>query len=285
MNKHDDLGDRMKRYEAVSNSQKLIPGLPLYARIDGRHFHTFTKGFGFPYPELGDKCGYELPCTMFKTADALCKEFNCTLVETHSDEISLGWLKVEQAPFDGEYFKLVSNLASYAGAVFFRHIQYSIPDKLEKGIIPSFDCRVFQVPDTIELANLFVWRQNDCMRGSLNQYAQQFFSHKQLQGKSGKERYQMLLDAGHEYNENVNATFRYGYFCCHQTYQVEVPEEFRTPIMVANGVTTATRSRIAQKEVDFPISKILNKVQFLFYDEEPVMGTTRLEHGHRPDEN
>ena len=270
-NKYDDLGDRMKRYEAVANSQRLIPGLPLYARIDGRAFHTFTRGFGFPYPELKDRCGYELPNAMMKTAEALCKEFNCTLVETHSDEISLGWLKLEQAPFDGEYFKLVSNLASYAGAVFFKHISPYIPDKLRKGIIPSFDCRVFQVPSEMELANLFIWRQNDCMRGCLNQYAQQFFSHKELHGKTGKERYQMLIDAGHAYDKNVHSNFRYGYFCHRETYEVEIPKEFMTEFETAHGITTTKRSKIGQLHVAFPLSKVENKIQFLFYDYPPCL--------------
>lgn len=262
-NKYDDLGDRMKRYEVVSNFQKLIPGLPLYARIDGRHFHTFTKGFGFPYPELKEKCGFELSNAMIKTAEILCKEFNCSLVETHSDEISLGWTQMEKAPFDGEYFKLVSNIASYAGVVFFKNVLTYIPDKVMKGIFPSFDCRVFQVPDEMELANLFVWRQNDCMRGCLNQYAQQFFSHKELQGKSGKERYQMLIDAGHNYDEKVFSTFKYGYFCHREKYVKQYNAAEATPVV---------RTKVVRMVVDFPLSKLDNKVSFLFYDDhEPCL--------------
>jgi len=281
--KYDDLGDRMKRYERISNSQTLIPGIPMYARIDGRHFSKFTRGCGFPYPELEDKCGYEIPNAMQRTADALCKEFGCSLVETHSDEISLAWIDIDKAPFDGEYFKLVSNLASYAGVIFFHHISQFIPDKIAKGNFPSFDCRLFQVPNLAELANLFVWRQNDCMRGCLNQYAQQFFSHRMLDKKSGAERHQMCLDAGHDYDNNVDAVFKYGYFCNRQTYQAEIPEKFRTPLEIENGITTVTRSKIARKVIDFPVSKLLNKIQFLFYDEGPCFGTTRLEHGHRPE--
>ena len=217
------------------------------------------------------------------TADALCKEFNCSLVETHSDEISLGWTELEKAPFDGEYFKLVSNLASYATSAFLCRIRPFIPDKLERGEYPSFDCRVFQVPSLIELANLFVWRQNDCMRGCLNQYAQQFFSHKELEGKSGADRLKMCLDAGHDYEGKVNPVFKYGYFCRRETYRAPIPEEFRTPFDIANNITTVVRSRISKFDVNFPISKLLNKIQFLFYDEDPALGETRLEHGHRPE--
>ena len=266
----DQLGDRMKGYEAVSNSQRMIPGLPLYARIDGRHFSKFTKGFGYPYPELDGECGYEMTSAMQVTAEALCEEFNCTLVETHSDEISLAWLDVGKAPFNGEYFKLVSNLASYATSVFTCRIFSFIPDKLAKGEYPSFDCRIFQVPSMIELANLFVWRQNDCMRGCLNQYAQQFFSHRELQGKSGEERHRMCLDAGHDYDNRVDAVFKYGYFCHKETYEVFIPEKFRTPFQVENDITTVKRSRVGRLFVDFPLARLANKIQFLFFTEPPV---------------
>lgn len=277
---NDDLGNRMKRYEAVSNSQFLMSGLPLYARIDGRHFSKFTKGFGYPYPELGDKCGYEMPSAMQKTADALCKEFNCSLVETHSDEISLGWVDVGKAPFDGEYFKLVSNLASYATVVFFKEIWKYIPDKIANGELPSFDCRVFQVPDLMELANCFVWRQNDCMRGCLNQYAQRFFSHKELVGKSGKERLKMCLDAAHDYEKNVSPVFKYGYFCRREIYEVELTEQYRTKEQIANGIIAVARSRIARFPIEFAMaSRLLNKVEFLFFDDEPSLGDTRLAYG------
>ena len=68
----DTLGARMKRYEAVQDTQ-LIPGLPLYARVDGRHFSKFTKGFGYPYKELAaqGKCGFELTAAMQKTAESI----------------------------------------------------------------------------------------------------------------------------------------------------------------------------------------------------------------------
>ena len=41
---HDDLGDRMKGLEAQETARRFIPGLPIYARIDGRGFSKFTRG-------------------------------------------------------------------------------------------------------------------------------------------------------------------------------------------------------------------------------------------------
>ena len=42
-NQRDSLGDRMKRYEYVSRNY-LTRRVPVIIRIDGKAFHTFTKG-------------------------------------------------------------------------------------------------------------------------------------------------------------------------------------------------------------------------------------------------
>ena len=42
------LGDRMKRYEFVTRNY-LTCRTPVIVRIDGRAFHTFTKGLEKPY--------------------------------------------------------------------------------------------------------------------------------------------------------------------------------------------------------------------------------------------
>ena len=47
----DALGDRMKAYERQETELRFIPLLPIYARIDGRGFSKFTKGFARPYDE------------------------------------------------------------------------------------------------------------------------------------------------------------------------------------------------------------------------------------------
>lgn len=51
MNKKDSLGDRMKRYEAVPK-HFLTRKIPVIARVDGRAFHTFTKGFNKPFDNV-----------------------------------------------------------------------------------------------------------------------------------------------------------------------------------------------------------------------------------------
>jgi len=44
------LGNRMKEYEGVS-SFKLIRKTPVIIRVDGKAFHTWTKGMDKPFEE------------------------------------------------------------------------------------------------------------------------------------------------------------------------------------------------------------------------------------------
>lgn len=47
--RYDELGTRIKEFEAITTKTKLMPQLPLYARIDGRSFHTFCRGLNKPF--------------------------------------------------------------------------------------------------------------------------------------------------------------------------------------------------------------------------------------------
>ena len=47
-NTRDSLGDRMKKYEYITRTH-LVPRTPVIIRLDGRAFHTFTKGFKRPF--------------------------------------------------------------------------------------------------------------------------------------------------------------------------------------------------------------------------------------------
>ena len=51
MSIHDDLGTRMKEYEK-RNQYYLQKRTPVALRVDGRSFHTFTKGFKRPFDDI-----------------------------------------------------------------------------------------------------------------------------------------------------------------------------------------------------------------------------------------
>lgn len=111
MNKSDTLGDRMKAYENVSRVH-LTRRCPVIIRLDGCHFHTFTKGMSRPFDDIIIK-------TMQLTAQYLCENImGCRLAYTQSDEISLlltDYARIEsEAWFNNNLQKLVSVSASMA---------------------------------------------------------------------------------------------------------------------------------------------------------------------------
>lgn len=80
---HDELGKRMKEFYETIPKTRLMRRCPVVIRIDGRSFHTFTRGFNKPFDEVLIK-------SMQETMKYLCENIQgCVLGYTQSDEISL----------------------------------------------------------------------------------------------------------------------------------------------------------------------------------------------------
>lgn len=174
----DSLGDRMKRYESVTDFRMAIR-TPVIARLDGKAFHTFSKGLTKPFDARLNAC-------FMAACKALSKTEGFTLGYHQSDEISLLFTDWEtfntQATFNYRVQKLSSVLASVCTAAFVRASLTELPfSHHEKPV--AFDCRVFNLP-IVEVQNYFVWRQQDAERNSIQGYGQSMFSHKELQGVS-----------------------------------------------------------------------------------------------------
>lgn len=83
MSIHDELGTRMKEFYEERAKYKLIRRMPVAIRIDGKSFHTFTRGFRKPFDEI-------LMKSMQDTMKYLCAHVEgCVLGYTQSDEITL----------------------------------------------------------------------------------------------------------------------------------------------------------------------------------------------------
>ena len=193
MNK--ELSDRMKEYEFQYSKNKLLPLIPIVARIDGRAFHSFTKGLKKPYD-------LRLSKLMKDTTVFLCEESNATLGYTQSDEISLIWNNTNintETFFDGKILKLTSILSSLTTAFFNKNLAEYIPEKANK--LAIFDCRVFNIPTHDETLQYLLWRESDATRNSINMAAQQYYSHKELLKKSLKKTQELLFQAGINWND------------------------------------------------------------------------------------
>lgn len=192
-NSKDSLGDRMKGYED-SYRMNLPIRMPVILRIDGKAFHTYTKGCKKPVDD-------NLVNAMDETAKYLCKNIQgAQLAYVQSDEISL--LLVNYKSLDsGSWFenslqKMVSVAASMAGAKF-TSISNTIFDEAK---IATFDCRAFVLPKE-DVCNYFVWRQQDATRNSVQMLARSIYSHKQCDNKNNNQLQEMCWKAGINWND------------------------------------------------------------------------------------
>lgn len=176
------LGDRMKMYENASKF-KFTRRMPLIIRLDGKAFHTFTKGMDKPFDKW-------LINAMQQTTQYLVNNIQgCKLGYTQSDEISLLLTDYDnfdtEAWFDKKVQKVVSIAASMATA-YFNEFQ------LNNGGLALFDARAFVISKE-EVANYFIWRQQDWTRNSIQMVAQANFPKKTLFGISCNELQNKLL--------------------------------------------------------------------------------------------
>jgi tRNA(His) 5'-end guanylyltransferase len=189
----DDLGDRMKQYEQAEAGRRLMPLLPVMARIDGRSFSKFTKGMARPFDE-------RMSNAMIGAATDLATETGASMVYTQSDEISLAWLQESHESelfFGGKVQKLTSVLASIATASFAEAYRKYFPS--EERPHAHFDCRVWNVPSIEEGANTFLWRALDAEKNSVSMLARCHFSQKQLHGLGRSDMKKMLREKGVEW--------------------------------------------------------------------------------------
>lgn len=227
------LGDRMKNnYENISRYY-LTRRMPVIIRIDGKSFHTFTRGFKKPFDDV-------LVKTMQDTMKYLCENIQgCVLGYTQSDEISLVLVDYAElttdAWFGNNLQKMCSVSASMATMAFTKNfvknvkgcermalignvVLFEYDEKyinvlkkaIEKGAM--FDSRVFTIPKE-EVCNYMLWRQQDATRNSIQSVGQANFSQKELRGQSCNNIQDMLMtQKGINWNDYATALKRGS--CC-----------------------------------------------------------------------
>lgn len=202
---HDELGIRMKEFYENIPKIKLMRRCPVCIRLDGKAFHTFTKGFKRPFDEVLIK-------SMQRTMKYLCENIQgCVFGYTQSDEITLILVDYKNltssAWFDYEVQKVCSIAASMATMAFNRFFSKEVCNfennirtdeegclnnedyklwatynaAVDKGAM--FDARCFNIPKE-EVTNLIYWRQIDAARNSIQMVGQTYFNHEELNHKN-----------------------------------------------------------------------------------------------------
>lgn len=220
MNK-DNLGMRMKVYESVSQNL-LIRRTPVIVRLDGKAFHTFTKGAEKPF----DK---NISDAMAMTTLTLCKEMQgAVFAYTQSDEISILLQDWKTLTTDAWYANNVQKIVSVSASV--ATANFNSLYKKPTGTLALFDSRAYNLPFS-EVANYFLWRQADATRNSVSGLAQSQFSHKQLHGKSSSQMMDMLMAKGINWND-VETRFKRG--VCVVPFESSFKIDLASPIFIVD---------------------------------------------------
>ena len=188
--KKDSIGDRMKEF--YENRTRIMLPRRTYTiiRIDGKAFHSYTRGLDRPFD-------MQFIADMDATACYLCENIQGSkLAFVQSDEISIVLTDFDKigtaAWFDGNIQKMASISSSLATAKF---------NELRPNKIALFDSRVFTIPSIVEVENYLIWRQQDTVRNSISSVAQSMYSPKELYGKNTSEMQEMCFAKGINWND------------------------------------------------------------------------------------
>ena len=251
-NKKDSLGDRMKNNYENRAKTYLVRRMPVIIRLDGKAFHTFTRGLVKPYDEI-------FHFAMNNTTKYLCENIQCVkLGYTQSDEITLLLTDYDtlttDAWFDNNVQKICSVSASMATMAFNkffaeevnRRYDYYTSDINSQPLsveefdalydlyfskigIAMFDSRCFNIPNG-EVTNCFIWRQQDATRNAVQMLGQCNFSHKELHGKSCNDIQEMLMTQKNINFNDMPTEFKRGVCCIKEEYAAVDLSTYSGPI-------------------------------------------------------
>jgi tRNA(His) guanylyltransferase len=190
----DDIGNRMKDNYERSYSYKLPPRVPVIIRVDGKAFHSYTKGLDRPWDE-------RLITAMDSVGIQLCHYIDgAQLAYIQSDEISIlihNYKRLNTCPWFGNS---IQKMVSVSAAIASSHLTLRSVSIFGEHREALFDSRVFILPEA-EVNNYFLWRQLDATRNAIQSLARSKFSHKECDHKSTNELQEMLWQ---EHNINFN---------------------------------------------------------------------------------
>lgn len=222
----NNLSEEALYYRSLTD-YKLLPNGYIICMLDGRTFSTFTKKY---FDEPFDS---EFHLMMNETTKYLCEKISgCVLGYTQSDEITLV-LKDNQEQdtmFGYRLCKMLSIFASMATAKFNQlMMKYCIQigmdpnDAINNSPLCQFDCKCWNVPNMEKVIQWLVYRQNDCVRNSKQQFAQAFLPHKELVNLNTDEQVAKTIELkGQDWNHCSDGE-KYGRYVYKQITIVQTP--------------------------------------------------------------
>lgn len=180
------LGTRMKEFYEKRTRYYLPRKTHALIRVDGKAFHTFTKGMQRPFD-------HSLTNAMNETAIALCSQIQgAKLAYVQSDEISILLTDFDKLTTEAWFDYNIQKMCSVSASIATQAFNAAFSEKP----IALFDSRVWSISDPVEVKNYFLWRQQDCVKNSISSVAQFHFSPKELHKKHQGDMKDMLHEIG-----------------------------------------------------------------------------------------
>jgi len=225
----------MKGYENIPRTY-LTRRMPCIIRIDGKAFHTFTRGLAKPWDPV-------LAQVMWDTAVNLCMHIEgCQLAYIQSDEISLLLTDYAQHTTEAWFGKSIQKMTSVSASMatlYFNRLYQSTSGAL-------FDSRVFVLPKE-EVCNYFVWRQQDATRNAIEALGRAHFSSKELHKVNCKQIQEKLFtEKGVNFND-MPTSYKRGTCVVKEKYLKDGIERTRWGIDNEIPVFTADRQYIESR--------------------------------------
>lgn len=247
---NDSLSDRIKKYENTFNYKYPIR-LPLIIRLDGVHFHSNVKKWKCEKPF--DETLIE---SMIFTAKTLCENIaGAQIAYVQSDEITI-LIRDDMSIYSQPWFdKKINKIYSVSSSIASNAFNYNFFNSHALGVsvnlneMAQFDCRGFVVPE-YEINNVFIWRQQDCTRNSIQMLGRSKFSHKQLDKKSCNEIQDMLMTQKNINWNNLPTHLKRGTCIIKEETYIDVPKRDHNNKIIPNHFDKSKRKKwIVDKEI------------------------------------
>jgi tRNA(His) guanylyltransferase len=197
----DTLGDRIKNNYENRYRFYLTRRTPVIIRLDGKAFHTFTKGCDKPFDKLLMDC-------MDHSTKRLCENIQgFKFAYVQSDEVSILLTDDDNLETEAWYDYNKSKIESVSASMMTAYFNAYFNDAK----LAFFDARSFNIPKE-EVVNYFLWRAQDWNRNSLTMYTSAFYSHNELMNKRKEDKHEMLYKIGKNWTEDLSGREKNGLF-------------------------------------------------------------------------
>ena len=169
----ESLADRMKSYEPKVT---VLARVPKVIRLDGRAFGTYLKNIKGEFNSFVKQAFVDAAIRLMEDIGGTAR-----VAYLQSDECSIALNDFLDINTQAWFGNNIVKMCSVSSSIFTRHFNLQSPVKDSHAY---FDARLVPLPSVSELNNYFVWRQQDGIRNSINKFARQHYSHKEVEGRT-----------------------------------------------------------------------------------------------------